>query len=563
MSLGFTRVHKETAVAINDTTKEHIAELAELHAEKESDQNDEARSEKKLAFTMSDRAANEKTSNRFLTQWRNKLLQQCDDRSEILPFYCMAHVLLGFYSYTVKELKPYEADLAEQFGLLGRDYLECFSTWSKTGSVVQRVARTVAEVFGPVGDHRGARDIWEAFCAVDGVKSLIGNYRDNRFNTLFQTAAEIIVHRKDFITVLESVKSPNLLLKSVLADLKSDVIVALMQCLGLFYVKVTGPYWNLVAHSDVPYLLLHQHVVQIHRFLERCEKNPAEILINTQHWSEDDPASVADIPDRLLLYEAVFTISEECRDQLFTAIQLVAKAMKATITKQLVDFLPGWIYSTPPSDSDLARTHFAGTTNLSCEHHFGDLDSSQRRRPSATLHHHSSVQLIKRNRRKMMNWLDAMEFKQRKGLLQAARKGGKVLRERHINNGKPVLAAINDDMKSAKNKKRKNDERQDEQSCARRRINDEESELVERDEATREADLLQKLPVKSDVSVNEYVAIAYDDQWYPGIVIKKDNEEIVVKFLDSTKHAGIYQWPQREDIQTVQFGYVLKKGFVP
>ena len=98
-----------------------------------------------------------------------------------------------------------------------------FSHWSKTGSVVQRVAWTVAEVFRPVGDRRGARYVWEAFCAVNGVKSLIGNYRDNRFNALFQTVAEGIVHRQDFITVMESFnlsKSPNLLLKSFLADLR-------------------------------------------------------------------------------------------------------------------------------------------------------------------------------------------------------------------------------------------------------------------------------------------------------------------------------------------------------
>ena len=72
---------------------------------------------------------------------------------------------------------------------------------------------------------------------------------------------------------------------------------------------------------------------------------------------------------------------------------------------------------------------------------------------SATLHHHSSVQLIKRNRTKMMDWLDAMEYDKRKGLLQAARKGGKVLREIHINNEKRVLSEINDDMKSAEKKK--------------------------------------------------------------------------------------------------------------
>ena len=52
-----------------------------------------------------------------------------------------------------------------------------------------------------------------------GMDSVIGNYKDNRFNALFQTAADIYLHRKDFITVLQSINFPNLLLKSVLADI--------------------------------------------------------------------------------------------------------------------------------------------------------------------------------------------------------------------------------------------------------------------------------------------------------------------------------------------------------
>lgn len=51
--------------------------------------------------------------------------------------------------------------------------------------VVERVLRTTADIFGPVGEHNGIRDRWEVHCSSLAIKSVIGNYRDNRFNALF------------------------------------------------------------------------------------------------------------------------------------------------------------------------------------------------------------------------------------------------------------------------------------------------------------------------------------------------------------------------------------------
>jgi hypothetical protein len=61
---------------------------------------------------------------------------------------------------------------------------------------------------------------------------------DNRFNVLFQTAAEVFFHHKDF----ESVNVQKLKLQSVLADLKLEEVMTIVQCLGLFYLNLTGPY---------------------------------------------------------------------------------------------------------------------------------------------------------------------------------------------------------------------------------------------------------------------------------------------------------------------------------
>jgi len=56
---------------------------------------------------------------------------------------------------------------------------------------------------------------------------------------------------------------------------------------------------------------------------------------------------------------------------------MIARAMSKVITKQLADFLSGGKFAGCPSDRALQDTKFAPITNLGCEHHFGDLDSSQ------------------------------------------------------------------------------------------------------------------------------------------------------------------------------------------
>lgn len=60
-----------------------------------------------------------------------------------------------------------------------------FKFWNKKEMVVERVLRTTADIFGPVGEHHGIRDRWEVHCSSLAIKSVIGNYRDNRFNALF------------------------------------------------------------------------------------------------------------------------------------------------------------------------------------------------------------------------------------------------------------------------------------------------------------------------------------------------------------------------------------------
>jgi len=120
VSLGFKRVVSETAEKINLVTKTHLTELAKCRSDstpksEKSSENESTdfirESLEKLAFTMSDRAANEKCADKFLNEWRDQELETCSNegtKTTVLQFHCMAHVLLGFHRYVCDDLKKEE-----------------------------------------------------------------------------------------------------------------------------------------------------------------------------------------------------------------------------------------------------------------------------------------------------------------------------------------------------------------------------------------------------------------------------------------------------------------------
>ena len=172
----------------------------------------------------------------------------------------MAHVLLGFQNYIVPDTKEQEIEIVAKDGPLGRGRMPIFKAWSKKQSATERAVRTASDIFGPAGDHNGLLDRWEAHYSANAIKSLIGNYRDNRFNAIFQTSAAVSVHKNQFLLEPGTVSAPNLKLQSVKADLECNTICTELQCLGLFFVKVTSPYWNLVTLGTVPYLELYHYI---------------------------------------------------------------------------------------------------------------------------------------------------------------------------------------------------------------------------------------------------------------------------------------------------------------
>ena len=56
--------------------------------------------------------------------------------------------------------------------------------------------------------------------------------------------------------------------------------------LGLIYVKITGPYQNLVTAGDITYLELYQHIQKLDEYIGNiCKKKTTELLTITDDLS--------------------------------------------------------------------------------------------------------------------------------------------------------------------------------------------------------------------------------------------------------------------------------------
>ena len=109
--------------------------------------------------------------------------------------------------------------------------------------------------------------------------------------------------------------------------------------------------------------------------------------------------------------------------------------------RQLKDVLPGGKFSEEASlELRRSMTH-CKLTNLISEHEFGDLDYSQYRRRHASLHFHSSIQMVKRNKT-ISVWLNSKSIQNQNTLLLKAREQGISLRKKHAEQEKHVIEKV-------------------------------------------------------------------------------------------------------------------------
>ena len=420
MSLGFTMVSTEDTQTLLSIACNLFQELADIY---ENDADDHYKTMlANMVGLMSDRASVMKSFDRQFDDQRKRVL----NTEESLQFlHCNAHFLLGLSSETEKVVKGITKGNA-----FGRDQVKAFGHFSNSSETcVSRYLRLACSSLGPRGDEKsGCRDTWEAFCELKGESSQITSFRSNRFNNFFQGAVGLHYHRSAIqVFFNEYHTNNNLKLRSVLADAESDEIDMFIVALGILYHKITGPYWQLVR-SDVKYLDFHVYVGKLAESLEVWSHDASSMM-----QPESTMFDKFNLPTNPFL-ESLYTstpapISPDMNVQMI--LQKLAAGFLVVVNRQLNDFLPGGKYHNVDENSPLrARMKHCKLHNLLGEACFGDLDFSLFKRRNASLHHQSTINMLKRNQT-MSGWFSEQSETEQKSLLNRSATLGPVLRQKH------------------------------------------------------------------------------------------------------------------------------------
>ena len=331
---------------------------------------------------------------------------------------------------------------------IGRDLHAAFARWKSTEAAAVRLVRLACDLLGPRGDLKcGCRDEWLAFCELNNIKSLIPSYRGNRFNAHFQGAAMVLYHKENIIELLQDhLPSRNRKQDSVLLDAKSDSVTIFLMALAILYYKFTLPYHNLVLSKSTKYAQFYIPITQMHTSLSEYAEDPAPLF---------DPALPPFFPisqpDQDRLATILNSVSDEQKQCLSELMKVLCKEFVVTTNNQLSDFLPGGRYHNITDPNVLRRLEHSQVHNLLGEACFGDLDFTLFAKRNSSIHHASTINMLKRNA--TMEWLENKSDLQQERLLNMSASKGEELRKRHREQQREVSEAKRRKLETEKEKK--------------------------------------------------------------------------------------------------------------
>lgn len=91
-------------------------------------------------------------------------------------------------------------------------------------------------------------------------------------------------------------------------------------------------------------------------------------------------------------------LSDEDGQLLHECVCTLMKEFEAVTKRQLADFLPGGPYAEPATPEQWEAMKHCQLNNLLGEACLGDLDCSLFKRRSASVHHHTTINMFKRNK---------------------------------------------------------------------------------------------------------------------------------------------------------------------
>ncbi|XP_051520395.1 uncharacterized protein LOC127421407 [Myxocyprinus asiaticus] len=261
------------------------------------------------------------------------------------------HYICLFFSDLIdvieQQMMSIEKDFVNTTGVkLGRDKHPRFKSFLNFDeSAVSRYIHMASELLCPVEETTpNYRRHWLAFCIERNNPSKLPITRSNRLINYFEAAVGLVHHYEDvalFVSELQLLSDvSDIVLESVNADVSDEAMQALVCVLAIVYLKVLGPFWQLLK-SDGEYHLFNRYIFCLYeKLLEwsqdaRCLLQP-EVHVNV----------FLQLPVQERYFEGVFTYcrlnAENQNGTLMRAcLQKMVKALAAVMEDNLRDFLPG------------------------------------------------------------------------------------------------------------------------------------------------------------------------------------------------------------------------------
>ena len=197
--------------------------------------------------------------------------------------------------------------------------------------------------------------------------------------------------------------------------------------LALMYVYITGPFWIFVR-SEIHYLDQYTFIQPMHEILKGMSEHPEMILQEGSIPDELKAFRIRNEPAAEAVCQAQEELPQDHRHLLEMVIKGLAREFVIALERQLAGFLPGGKYGSAPTEEDRQRMAHCHLTNLVGEACFADLDYTMFRNRHASLHHHSTLNMLKRNET-VSKWLNSKPKEEKMKLLSKARKFGPHMRK--------------------------------------------------------------------------------------------------------------------------------------
>lgn len=369
----------------------------------------------KVKNTMSDRHAAEKLFNEMLHDYRAEVLptivENWKDMSELERqqltrmnnFFCGLHYIVGLAECTDEVLKLWEAASED-------------TNNSSVSSGTQRLIRTASKAFHHRGSQKaGSSALFRSYLQKQNIHTLpLANFVGNRFNILFYDGAGVYYLQDLMINFIETThgQQANLLLKSVLRDLKNPTLIAGCRGLGLIDKIITGPLWRKLSESSNSVLEMSSTYCEIKAKFDLWSEDASSLIDGSTICIKDITIHQDNVWERLIQ-------SDSSDAEAIEVLQLLFRAFSSTTERLLVNHLPGGVHHNVVDEDIIKETSSVPTTNISPERDFAVLDRYLREKPNANLIALESLILFSHNR--TATWLDQRSCDETKELLQAAR----------------------------------------------------------------------------------------------------------------------------------------------